>query len=259
MVSRGKLIAILKFSGYNNNATIVAYYPIYNYIPLNKKYNGHIFVKSDIGYSLQKMVAYHRKGRCIMLIKGTEDLRVQKTIEAIQENFKDLICEKEYDDITVTELCQRARINKKTFYRYYETLDALLLEFQQTMSSSFIEKIKTYKIPEDLDKITREFFLYSANGGKVYEKITCNGSYEAIRNQMIAKTSAHTQKQSTSLRKLPENQQRILLSYVHAATLEIYRQWVADGKKIALNDIIDLAICLVCTGVNGFTAKLAGK
>lgn len=51
-----------------------------------------------------------------MLINGTEDLRVQKTIVSIKENFEALICEKDYHEITVTELCARAKINKKTFY-----------------------------------------------------------------------------------------------------------------------------------------------
>ncbi len=50
-----------------------------------------------------------------MLINGTEDLRVQKTIDTIQKTFKDMICEMDYGKITVKELCERARINKKTF------------------------------------------------------------------------------------------------------------------------------------------------
>ena len=50
-----------------------------------------------------------------MLINGTEDLRVQKTIDAIQKTFEDMICEMDYEKITVKELCERARINKKLF------------------------------------------------------------------------------------------------------------------------------------------------
>ena len=65
-----------------------------------------------------------------MLINGTEDLRVQKTIDAIQKTFEDMICEMDYEKITVKELCERARINKKLFYRYYSVLDDLLAELQ---------------------------------------------------------------------------------------------------------------------------------
>lgn len=47
---------------------------------------------------------------------GTEDLRVQKTITAIDQAFEELILTTDYEKITVTELARRARINKKTFH-----------------------------------------------------------------------------------------------------------------------------------------------
>ncbi|MGO3118504.1 MAG: TetR/AcrR family transcriptional regulator [Levilactobacillus brevis] len=59
-----------------------------------------------------------------------QDLRVQRTINSIYDAFEQLICEKDYQKITVTELARRAQVNKKTFYRYYPTLDDLLIELQ---------------------------------------------------------------------------------------------------------------------------------
>ena len=72
-----------------------------------------------------------------MIINGTEDLRVQKTIEAIHSTFEEMLCEMDYKKITVKELCERARINKKTFYRYYDVLDDLLEETQNV----FIQEV----------------------------------------------------------------------------------------------------------------------
>ena len=59
-----------------------------------------------------------------------EDLRVRKTKEAIRRTFEDMICEMDYEKITVKELTDRAMINRKTFYLHYETLDDLLEELQ---------------------------------------------------------------------------------------------------------------------------------
>ena len=72
-----------------------------------------------------------------MILSGHEDLRVVKTVR---------------------ELCDIARINKKTFYHYYETLDALLAE----LSAGYLARVQDYSLPEELDKVNREFFLYSA-------------------------------------------------------------------------------------------------
>ena len=123
-----------------------------------------------------------------MLIKGTEDLRIQKTMAAIKESFEALICEKDYNDIKVTELGARAKINKKTFYHYYPTLDDLLSEMQMEMSAAYIELVKDYKLPEDAEKVNRIFFEYSAAQGLAYEKITCSsGSYSATQQIMYRK------------------------------------------------------------------------
>lgn len=43
-----------------------------------------------------------------MTLTGNEDLRVIKTIEGIKSAFEALICEKDYEEITVKELCERA-------------------------------------------------------------------------------------------------------------------------------------------------------
>ena len=58
-----------------------------------------------------------------MILTGSEDLRVRRTIDSIKNVFEQMICEMDYGKIRVTELCSRAMINKKTFYVYYPTLD----------------------------------------------------------------------------------------------------------------------------------------
>lgn len=190
-----------------------------------------------------------------MLLDGTEDLRVQKTIEAIQSTFENMICEMDYEKITVKELCERARINKKTFYRYYDVLDDLLSELQSIMTQEYLERIADYRIPEELDKINREFFLYSVEKGMVYEKITCSGSYNYIRNKMVNNVMSSTWGKSTWFQLLDSSKQNILLSFIQSASVEMYRRWVADGKKIPLEEIIEISNQLLCAGVNGFVEK----
>lgn len=187
-----------------------------------------------------------------MIIHGTEDLRVQKTITSIHKTFEEMLCEMDYEKITVKELCERAKINKKTFYRYYAVLDDLLAELQGILTQEYIKRIENYRIPEDLDKINREFFLYSVEKGPLYEKITCSGSYYYIHSKMVNDVMSKTWGQSTWLQLLDSSKQDILLSFIQNASIAIYRKWVADGKKIPLNDIIELSNQLLCSGVNGF-------
>jgi len=190
-----------------------------------------------------------------MILKGHEDLRVVKTIEGIKSAFESLICEKDYGKITVKELCDLARINKKTFYHYYETLDALLAEMQVELSGEYIERIKDYELPSDLDKVNREFFLYSAEQGLAYEKITCSGTYHAIRDDMVANVNNAGWGKSKKYIALSGYEKKLLMGFVNNAVLTAYRQWVEDGKTMPLEDVIELTNRVVLGGVNGFFKK----
>ncbi|BCN31055.1 TetR/AcrR family transcriptional regulator [Anaeromicropila herbilytica] len=191
-----------------------------------------------------------------MIINGTEDLRIQKTIDAIHKTFEDMICEMNYDKITVKELTDRARINKKTFYRYYPSMDDLLIELQNEMSQEYIARVASYSLPEELDKVNREFFLYSLDRGEVYEKITCSGNYQFMRQKMISNVMNNTWGQSQMLKSYDRYKQNILLAFVQTSSVEMYRQWVADGKKVPINEIITLSNHLLCDGVNGLMKTL---
>lgn len=187
-----------------------------------------------------------------MILKGYEDLRVIKTIEAINKAFESLICEKNYDKITVKELCDRAKINKKTFYKYYETLDFLLAEMQKKLSTEYIDRIKQYSLPEELDKVNREFFIYSSNKGLAYEKITCSRAYNSIRNDMISEVNEIGWGKSEQYQKLSDYEKKILMKFINNTVLTAYSQWIEDEKKIPLEEVISLTNSIVIGGVKDF-------
>ena len=194
----------------------------------------------------------HKIRREPVKLTGTEDLRVQKTIEAIRSVFEQMICEMDYHEMTVKELCERAKINKKTFYRYYPTMDDLLLELQMEISSEYIEQISHYRLPEELDKVNEAFFRYSVGKGEVYEKITCAASYVSIRNTMIDRVNAATWHKSAWFNNIPEWQRHMIIVYVQFTIVELYRQWVSDGKKTPVEEVIQMSNRLICTGIDGF-------
>ena len=189
-----------------------------------------------------------------MLITGNEDLRVRRTIEAIKRSFEEMICEMDYEKIRVTELCQRAMINKKTFYVYYQTLDDLLSELQAELSARYLERIKDFSLPDELDKVNRAFFLYSEEKGLAYEKITCAGSssYHYIRSGMMKEVNDLSWGSSKKFQALSDFEKTALMNFVNNAVLGIYKQWVEDGKQQSVEEIIALTNRLVLGGVDEF-------
>lgn len=48
------------------------------------------------------------------------DLRIVKTEKALKEAFAQLLLEKDFQNITVNELCDKAMIRRTTFYKHYQ-------------------------------------------------------------------------------------------------------------------------------------------
>lgn len=186
-----------------------------------------------------------------MILNGKEDLRVRKTITNIHQAFIDSILKTDYSKITVKSICDKAMINKKTFYNYYPTLDDLLAEMQEIMLSEFLERTSKYKVPDDLYKINEEFFKYSVEKGEVYEKIMCSESYSFVGKDITKKFVKSVWNNFSNPQLDNSYKKNILFAYLYNLGLELYRQWVFDGKKIPLNEIIEISGKLLCNGVNG--------
>ena len=182
-----------------------------------------------------------------MRITGKADLRVRRTLESIRRAFESLMLEKDYEKITVTELAERAMINKKTFYAYYPSLDDLLCEIQNELSEEFAERTKNYTY-RNINEITREFFLFSEEKGPFYEKITCTD--DIVRSRMIRNVFRNVDRKYSELSQYTDAEINLIKTFANTATLNIYKQWIADGKKVPMEKAIELASILIGSGIN---------
>ena len=94
----------------------------------------------------------------------------------------------------------------------------------------------------------------SAIGGKglAYEKITCSGSYHSIRDEMIEGVNSAGWGSSRQYQSLSDFEKKLLMGFVNNSVLSAYRLWVEDGKRIALEEVIEKTNRIVLGGVNGF-------
>ena len=58
---------------------------------------------------------------------GTNDRRVNRTIESLRNALIELIVEKHYDSITVQDIIDRANVGRSTFYTHFRDKEDLLI------------------------------------------------------------------------------------------------------------------------------------
>ena len=80
------------------------------------------------------------------------DLRYVKTERAIRDAFFELLEESEFDKVSVTDITQRAQINRNTFYLHYSDkfnlVNSILIDFVQELSQQALKVIDQAEKPD---------------------------------------------------------------------------------------------------------------
>lgn len=179
------------------------------------------------------------------------DLRVIRTKKAIREAFCSMIMEMDFPDITIKELAQRAMINRNTFYLHYSSIEALLQELQDEIVDDFISKQVSYTKMADIRGMIRMFFEYMAEQSPLQDRLLCSGTYQFFYDRINRQIMDHRKLTNRGAFGLDEASENMIFAYYGSITAILYRQWVADGKALPLEDAIRLATKLICEGMSG--------
>ena len=183
-----------------------------------------------------------------MSTHGTEDLRVRKTLKAIHDAFTSMLLEMPYEKITVKALCERALVNKTTFYRYYPTLDDLLEELMREYARPYVERTRGLRYPQDIDGIVREFMIYSAEQGPLYDAILSGGAYTGIMSKVLDAMGEERTQENQKPAGWSDAEWSLYLTHVNTSQIRLYKQWVEDGRVLPASRMADMAVRLICDG-----------
>ncbi|MBQ6042774.1 MAG: TetR/AcrR family transcriptional regulator [Clostridia bacterium] len=89
-----------------------------------------------------------------------QESKYQNTASLMDEALLFLLEKKDYDRITVTEICEKAGVNRATFYLHYESVNDLLEETISMINKRFADSVSS--VPQgDLSKevLTSEKYL----------------------------------------------------------------------------------------------------
>jgi len=146
---------------------------------------------------------------------------------------------KELEYITVKEICEKAGVNRSTFYLHYETIDDLVNEAMENVNKRFLacfpkngndfaRKIDSKK-PEDLVLITqdylRPYLQFISENKKVYRAsfrnpndMQANARYKNLKKYIL----------EPILKKfgVPESRWRYYIVYYIEGTMAIIKEWL---------------------------------
>lgn len=117
---------------------------------------------------------------------GEGDLRVRRSRTSVKQAYLEMLAEMDEDDITVSDLTDRAGINRKTFYLHYRNKTALRDEIAYDMVRSLDERF-TGDLEQDI--LILYEFLDTDNAG--VRKLFAEPGYRDFRSRLYDGVFSH--------------------------------------------------------------------
>lgn len=117
--------------------------------------------------------------------KNKEDTRVQRTRNLLSQGLRSLLLEKPFEDIFVTDICDRAKIHRTTFYKHFEDkyhlLDFCVKELIHTFEEESLSiSLKGNRKDHYIDLIRKSLEFMMAN-----KELLSNGILNAGNNSAL--------------------------------------------------------------------------
>lgn len=189
--------------------------------------------------------------------KKTTDLRVYRTRKNIKESLISLLEAKPLSEITVTELSEKAIINRKTFYRHYQTVNDVIKDIEGDFVEMLAELLKEKDIScLDASAVLTQIGMFIKLNRNTLEKITRltpdifeNGRLdELLRHSMVAYLKKNA---ILSI----EKEYEYISTFVVSGLMSLYTNWFKSGCKDDLDLMIDSAERLIAKGMSFYLSE----
>ncbi|MFG6115873.1 TetR/AcrR family transcriptional regulator [Halobacillus sp. MO56] len=166
-----------------------------------------------------------------------KDKRVRRTKKALQNSLLTLMEEKDFQDITITDIVTTADYNRGTFYKHYKYKDDLLDEIIEDVMTGLIE---SYREPYN-DKETFEVSSLSSSAIKIFDHVEQNSKFYQIvirsnalpgfQEKFIQTLKELALEDLTALQSNPDVNPDLHASYQSYAILGMIIEWINGGLK----------------------------
>ena len=178
------------------------------------------------------------------------DARVRYTRMIIEQSFLELLQIKSVSKITVTELCQKANINRATFYKHYLDIPDLLEKIEEELFRQIRESFDKadIRLKEFLTKMmhhTKEHQQrYMALGGE-------NGDPNLMTKTFLVCYESAYPLVAQNIPGMKDTQRQMLYHYMSYGAGAVLTWWIKNGMKEPPEEVAQFILSLCSTTADG--------
>lgn len=179
-----------------------------------------------------------------------DDLRVIKTRKLIYQTLLDLMKEKTFEEIKVSDICSKAMINRSTFYAHYEDKYELLVDFLSNLKEEFAHELnenckENLSIREYYIRLISLFLDHIDSKRDVYNSIIVNNRSSIMMDILLSVVN------DDILKRFKENDinlkvpTEVISKFYLGGVINIGMEWLSNSNKYTKEEILDYLELLI--------------
>lgn len=184
-----------------------------------------------------------------------EDIRIQRTYSLLLGALTDLLAEKPFDEIRVTDICDRARVHRSTFYDHFEDKVHLLTFGIRELMDIFVPLSPTTS-REDYQQVMHRIFKYFLKSRKMYTLLFLdirNASAKALFRENYIRAYEGLMKESFS--SVPREDQLIYSRHFIGGILSVVDWWLETDAQMPPEELAARFVRLISNHLNIFSQE----
>ena len=188
-------------------------------------------------------------------MKKETDLRVIKTKKLLYQTLIELMKDKTFEEIKVSDICTTAMINRSTFYAHYEDKYELLLDFINTLKKEFVEELSKQ---DNANLTPREYYLklielfleHIENKKDIYNAIMINNRNSIMMDILLSVVNDDILKNIKENDINPNVPSDIIAKFYLGGVINLGVEWLSNNNKYTKKQIIDYLKILIPEQIN---------
>lgn len=172
-----------------------------------------------------------------------EDLRILKTKRNLYDGLLLMMKDKPFEEIKVTDICNKALTNRSTFYDHfsdkYELLSSLMQDLEKTLSEKFKIKDEIYGTKEFYMDIIELLLEHITENSEIYSSIAKNNNNSIAADIMFDTLVKSIEKHLKTIKnynsKVPIN---FVAVFYASAVVKICIDYIVDPTKYTKQELI---------------------
>ncbi len=177
------------------------------------------------------------------------DLRVIKTKNLIYNTLVELMKDKTFEEIKVSDICNKALINRSTFYSHYEDKYDLLVDFINSLKNEFISELNKnssdLNVKEYYIELIKIFLNHIEERKEMYTSIMINNRNSIMMDILLSVVNNDLLKKIKSDEIDSSIPNDIIAKFYLGGVINLGVEWLKDNSKYSKEDIINYLNLLI--------------